>query len=99
MSDSNYVLAGFETLGTYFKNFCLRNLQNNWDDNFTPEILINGKSFPKEYDRQDLLFFIEEFSNYEQFYESAEKAGYAGTSVCIKKNKLTNSTFTALVLL
>jgi len=28
--------------------------------NFTPEILINGKSFPKEYDRQDLLFFIEE---------------------------------------
>lgn len=28
--------------------------------NFTPEILINGKSFPKEYDRSDLIFFIEE---------------------------------------
>jgi hypothetical protein len=39
MSDSNYVLAGFETLATYFKNFSIRNLQNNWDDNFTPEIM------------------------------------------------------------
>jgi uncharacterized membrane protein len=28
--------------------------------NFTPEILINGNSFPKEYDRQDLLYFVEE---------------------------------------
>ncbi len=30
--------------------------------NFTPEILINGKSFPKEYDRNDLLFFIEDIN-------------------------------------
>ncbi len=37
MSDSNYVLAGFETLGTYFKNFSLKNLQGNWNDNFTAE--------------------------------------------------------------
>jgi uncharacterized membrane protein len=28
--------------------------------NFTPEILINGKSFPKEYDRNDLIYFIED---------------------------------------
>ncbi len=28
--------------------------------NFTPEILINGKSFPKEYQRTDLTYFIEE---------------------------------------
>ena len=28
--------------------------------NFTPEILVNGKSFPKEYNRTDLIFFIEE---------------------------------------
>ena len=28
--------------------------------NFTPEILVNGHSFPKEYDRGDILFFIEE---------------------------------------
>ena len=28
--------------------------------NFTPEILINGKSYPNEYDRSDLIFFIEE---------------------------------------
>jgi len=38
--------------------------ENKWCEdhniNFTPEILINGKSFPKEYDRSDLLFFIED---------------------------------------
>lgn len=28
--------------------------------NFTPEILINGYSYPKEYDRADLIFFIED---------------------------------------
>lgn len=28
--------------------------------NFTPEILINGKSFPKEYDRSDLIYFIDD---------------------------------------
>ena len=28
--------------------------------NFTPEILINGHSFPKEYDRTDLVYFIED---------------------------------------
>jgi uncharacterized membrane protein len=30
--------------------------------NFTPEILINGYSFPKEYDRKDISFFIEELN-------------------------------------
>jgi len=38
--------------------------ENRWckavNINFTPEILINGRSFPKEYDRSDLLFFIED---------------------------------------
>ncbi|MEE9364389.1 MAG: thioredoxin domain-containing protein [Cellulophaga sp.] len=34
--------------------------QNNF--NFTPEILLNGKVFPKEYNREDLLFFIEELA-------------------------------------
>ncbi len=28
--------------------------------NFTPEILINGKSYPKEYQKEDLIFFIED---------------------------------------
>ncbi len=28
--------------------------------NFTPEILINGKAYPKEYDRTDLILFIED---------------------------------------
>ncbi len=34
--------------------------------NFTPEILINGKSFPKEYDRSDLIFFIEDLEEHFQ---------------------------------
>ena len=38
-------------------NWCLDN-----SINFTPEILVNGKSFPKTYDRKDLLFFIEELN-------------------------------------
>jgi hypothetical protein len=28
--------------------------------NFTPVILINGREFPKEYDRHDLIHFIED---------------------------------------
>ncbi|MEW7290536.1 vitamin K epoxide reductase family protein [Aquimarina sp. 2304DJ70-9] len=38
--------------------------QNNWciehNKNFTPEILIEGKSYPKEYNRKELLFFVED---------------------------------------
>ncbi len=38
--------------------------QNDWCAknaiNFTPEILINGRPFPKAYDRRDLIYFIEE---------------------------------------
>lgn len=30
------------------------------DINFTPEILINGRAFPYEYDQEDLLIFVEE---------------------------------------
>jgi len=32
--------------------------QNNI--NFTPEILVNGRSFPKEYNKTDLLYFVED---------------------------------------
>ncbi len=39
-------------------------IQENWcienKINFTPEILVNGYSFPKEYDRADISFFIED---------------------------------------
>lgn len=38
--------------------------------NFTPEILINGRSFPKEYDRSDLVYFIEEL--HEEYIETLE---------------------------
>ena len=34
--------------------------------NFTPEVLINGKAFPKEYNRTDLIFFIEDL---EEIYQ------------------------------
>lgn len=37
------------------KNWCNQN-----GINFTPEILVNGKSFPKEYNRTDLILFIED---------------------------------------
>jgi len=38
-------------------NWCLAN-----NINFTPEILINGKSYPKAYERSDLPYFIEELN-------------------------------------
>jgi len=45
------------------------NKQKTWCSdnkiNFTPEILINGYSFPKEYDRSDLSYFIEDL--YEEY--------------------------------
>ncbi|WP_299887364.1 vitamin K epoxide reductase family protein [uncultured Lacinutrix sp.] len=37
--------------------------------NFTPEILINGKSFPKEYKRTDLIFFIEDLQESSQIIQ------------------------------
>ncbi|WP_198517115.1 vitamin K epoxide reductase family protein [Tenacibaculum sp. SZ-18] len=41
--------------------------------NFTPEILINGKSFPKEYSRTDLSFFIEDLEeNYSNIPQHSE---------------------------
>jgi protein-disulfide isomerase len=36
---------------------------------FTPALLINGRQYPKEYDRSDLLYFIEELS--EKFVEES----------------------------
>lgn len=33
---------------------------NGQNINFTPEILLNGRSYPREYDRADLVYFIEE---------------------------------------
>jgi len=43
-------------------NWCLDN-----NINFTPEILINGRAYPKPYDRNDLAFFIEDLQEY--YYE------------------------------
>jgi len=36
----------------------------NYKVNFTPQILINGYLFPKEYERTDLLYFIDELVDY-----------------------------------
>jgi uncharacterized membrane protein len=38
--------------------------------NFTPEILINGQSFPKEYNRLDLVYFIEDLNEESSFKSS-----------------------------
>ncbi|WP_179376769.1 vitamin K epoxide reductase family protein [Winogradskyella wichelsiae] len=44
--------------------FTMLKQQKDWsqsnDINFTPELLINGKSYPKEYNREDLILFIED---------------------------------------
>lgn len=40
--------------------------------NFTPEILLNGKSFPKEYNRTDLIFFIEDLEENSQVLETVK---------------------------
>lgn len=37
------------------KKWCIEN-----NINFTPEILVNGKPFPKEYNREELIYFIED---------------------------------------
>ncbi|MCD8399743.1 thioredoxin domain-containing protein [Tenacibaculum finnmarkense] len=50
-TDINYYVSELEK----GSNWCKENAIN-----FTPEILINGKSFPKEYNRTDLIFFIED---------------------------------------
>lgn len=40
--------------------------ESNWckthNINFTPEILLNGRSFPSEYNREDLIYFIEDLA-------------------------------------
>ncbi len=45
----------FNTILLEERKWCL---DNNVD--FTPEIFVNGREFPKEYERTDLLFFIED---------------------------------------
>ena len=58
-----------ETYGSVLEKESAWCKQNNI--NFTPEILIDGKAFPKEYDRSDLQFFIEEL--HENYMEKMEK--------------------------
>jgi hypothetical protein len=48
--------------------------------NFTPEILINGHSFPKEYDRADLVYFVEDL------YESCNQVTKKNTNTSIEQN-------------
>ncbi|WP_299260919.1 vitamin K epoxide reductase family protein [uncultured Aquimarina sp.] len=42
----------------------LLKIQHQWcvtyDKNFTPEILLNGKSYPNAYNRKELLYFVED---------------------------------------
>ncbi len=41
--------------------------------NFTPEILINGRPFPKEYDRRDLIYFIEDLTEQTEIESNCPK--------------------------
>ena len=59
----------FNTWGNCYekeKYFTKLESQKNWCTanaiNFTPEILVNGNSFPKEYDREELIYFIEDLN-------------------------------------
>ncbi|SED63710.1 Peptidase C39 family protein [Tenacibaculum sp. MAR_2010_89] len=56
-NNSDYFLSELEREKEWCKNNAI---------NFTPEILINGRSFPKEYNRSDLIFFIEELEENSQ---------------------------------
>lgn len=38
MGESNYILAGAETLITYDKHLRIKNTQGNWDDQYTPKL-------------------------------------------------------------
>jgi len=40
--------------------------------NFTPAILINGKQYPKEYDRMDLLYFIDDLIEEQKDFEDVQ---------------------------
>ncbi len=42
-------------------NWCIQN-----NKNFTPEILIEGRTYPKEYGRKEILYFIEELIEQKQ---------------------------------
>jgi uncharacterized membrane protein len=50
------------------------NAESHWCEqnniNFTPEILVNGRSFPMEYDRSDLIYFVDDIIE-EEIEESA----------------------------
>lgn len=48
-------ISGYDSILQKQQTWCLDNKIN-----FTPALFVDGKQFPKEYDRPDLLFFIEE---------------------------------------
>ena len=65
MSVQKWLLGWGECKNTFIYRDVLK-IQNEWctshNINFTPEILVDGRSFPKEYDRKDLALFIENLS-------------------------------------
>lgn len=52
-------ILNYDTLLETQQNWCREN-----DINFTPAVLLNGREFPKEYERSDLTFFIEDLLEY-----------------------------------
>ena len=68
LSPENWLEKWGETTEQKFME--ILNLEKQWckqnNINFTPEILVNGKSFPTEYERSDLLYFVEDIIDDEQ---------------------------------
>lgn len=51
----------------YEKEWCSKNKIN-----FTPALLLNGQQYPKEYDKMDLLYFIDELIEEQEILENAQ---------------------------
>jgi len=62
----------------------------NFLEKYTPDIFCIQETKCKE---EQIENIIDEFSEYHQFYTEAEKAGYSGTSIWIKKSSIQNHQF------
>ena len=62
----------------------------NFLKTYTPDIFLIQETKAKH---EQLTEIIEKYSDYEQFYHTAEKPGYAGTAIWIQKSKIKNQKF------
>ncbi len=67
--------AAFDAVLVAQRNWCHEN-----DTNFTPAIFVNGHPFPKEYERNDLAFFVEDLTEEMEMGNEAEETTILETS-------------------